>query len=80
MSILAFVFVGLVAGWLAGELTRGRGFGMFGDIIVGVIGALLGGYVLGWLGIYSSGMIGSIATAVVGAIIFLSLARVVRRI
>jgi uncharacterized membrane protein YeaQ/YmgE (transglycosylase-associated protein family) len=78
MGILAFLVIGLISGWLAGVLTRGGGFGVVGDIIVGIVGALLGGLILGWLGIAAYGTIGSIATAVLGAIIFLWLIRVLR--
>jgi uncharacterized membrane protein YeaQ/YmgE (transglycosylase-associated protein family) len=69
----------LVAGWLAGQITSGRGFGIIGDIIVGILGALVGGHILGWFGIFTYGMIGSIIAAIVGAVILLSLIRFVKR-
>jgi len=79
MAILDFLLVGVVAGWLAGLITGGRGFGIIGDLIVGVLGAMVGGHILGWFSIYAHGLLGSIAAAVVGAIIFLSVIRVVKR-
>ncbi len=79
MDMIAFLCVGLMAGWLAGVITRGRGFGVIGDIIVGILGALVGGHILAWFGIFTYGMIGSIAAALVGAVVFLSLIRLVKR-
>ena len=69
--MLGFLVIGAIAGWLAGNLMKGGGFGLFGNIIVGVIGAVVGGWVFGFLGITASGFIGSLITAVVGACILL---------
>ena len=66
-----FLIIGLIAGWLAGKLTKGSGFGLIGDLVVGVIGALVGGFLFGLVGLSSSGLIGSLITAVVGAIVLL---------
>jgi len=79
MSLLWFLLVGLIAGWLAGLIMRGSGYGIIGDIVIGIIGALIGGHVLGWLGIHAGGLIGSICTALVGAIILIFLIRLVKR-
>jgi uncharacterized membrane protein YeaQ/YmgE (transglycosylase-associated protein family) len=79
MAIIWFLLIGLISGWLAGLLTRGGGFGVIGDIIVGVLGAMIGGHVLGWFGVYTYGLLGSIGTAVVGAVILLSLIRALKR-
>ncbi len=79
MRILAFLLIGLVVGWLAGVITRGRGFGIVGDIIVGVLGAMIGGHILAWVGIYAYGMIGSLAAALLGAVILLSAIRMIKR-
>ena len=79
MGSVAFLIVGLIAGWLAGVVTDGRGFGVVEDIILGVLGALIGGHILGWFGIITYSMIGSIATALVGAVVLLSLIRLVKR-
>lgn len=66
-SLLAVLIIGAVAGWLAGLLMRGGGFGLLGNIVVGIIGAVIGSFLFGLLGITASGLIGSLITAVVGA-------------
>lgn len=72
MSLLWFLLIGAVAGWIAGLLVRGGGFGLLGNMIVGVLGAIVGGYLFSVLGIASgSGTLGSLITAVVGASAFL---------
>ena len=75
MSWLYFLLIGALAGWLAGQLTRGKGFGIIGNIVVGVIGALLGGFVFRELGFISYGFIASLVTATVGAILLLWVVR-----
>lgn len=70
-GLIAFLFIGAIAGWLAGTLMKGGGFGLFGNIVVGIIGAVIGGYVFGLLGVSAGGMIGAIVTATVGAAILL---------
>lgn len=79
MYFIWFLIIGLLAGWLAGHVMRGRGFGLLGDMIVGVIGAWLGGAILHAFGLYSVGFIGSLVTALVGAIILLALIRVIKQ-
>jgi len=66
-NLIVFLGLGAVAGWLAGLLMRGGGFGLLGNIVVGIVGALIGGFLFGLLGISAGGMIGSLVTAVVGA-------------
>jgi uncharacterized membrane protein YeaQ/YmgE (transglycosylase-associated protein family) len=78
-SLIWFLLIGLIAGWLAGKVMRGGGFGIVGDMIVGVIGALLGGWLFGVLGITAGGLIGAIVTAFVGAVILLFVLRAIRR-
>jgi uncharacterized membrane protein YeaQ/YmgE (transglycosylase-associated protein family) len=78
-SLIWFLLIGLIAGWLAGRIMRGGGFGIVGDMIVGIIGALLGGWLFGLLGIHAGGLIGSIITAFVGAVVLLFLLRLIRR-
>ena len=78
-GLIWFLLIGLIAGWLAGRVMRGGGFGVVGDMIVGVIGALIGGWLFGQLGIAAGGLIGAIITAFVGAIIFIWLLRLIRR-
>ena len=78
--IIVWLVIGAVAGWLAGQIMTGGGFGLVGDIIVGLIGAVIGGWVLWRMGIYiGGGFIGDIINAVIGAVIVLFLARLVKR-
>ena len=78
-SLLVILFVGLVAGWLAGQIVRGTGFGLIGDIVVGIIGALIGGWLVPRLGIHiGAGIIGAIFDATIGAIVLLIVVRLVR--
>lgn len=78
-SLLIFLAIGAVAGWLAGTLMKGGGFGLIGNIIVGIIGALVGGFVFGLLGISAGGLIGSIVTATVGAVVLLAIVKVIKK-
>ncbi len=72
MDLLYFIFLGAIAGWLAGKLTKGKGFGLFGNIIVGIIGAIVGGWTFRFLGIsVGGGLGGSILTATVGSVLLL---------
>jgi uncharacterized membrane protein YeaQ/YmgE (transglycosylase-associated protein family) len=75
MEILWFILIGIAAGWLAGQIMKGGGFGLVGDLVVGVIGALLGGFIFRLLGISTGSMIGSLVTATVGAIVLIFLLR-----
>jgi uncharacterized membrane protein YeaQ/YmgE (transglycosylase-associated protein family) len=80
MDLLIFLLVGAVAGWLAGLIVRGFGFGLIGNIVVGIIGALFAGYLFPRLGIgLPAGMIGEILSAVVGAVIVLVIIGFIRR-
>ena len=75
-----FLLVGLVAGWLAGKVMRGAGYGLIGDLVVGVLGALLGGWLFGKLGIaIGGGLLGAIITAFVGALILVWILRLMKR-
>lgn len=78
-GLIIFLVIGAVAGWLAGQIMRGGGFGLVGDIIVGVIGAFIGGWLFGKLGIQAGGLVGSIIAATVGAIILIALLRLLKR-
>jgi len=79
-SILIILVVGAVAGWLAGLIVRGAGFGLIGDIIIGIIGAFIAGWLLPRLGIHiMSGMVGAIIDATIGAVILLLVIRLIRR-
>ena len=78
-SLIIFLVIGAVAGWLAGQIMKGGGFGLVGDIIVGVIGSLIGGWLFGAIGIAAGGLIGSIVAAVIGAIVLLAIIRLIKR-
>ena len=78
MSFIWFALIGICAGWLAGQFTKGSGFGIVGDLVVGVIGALLGGFAFSLIGIAAYGLIGQLVVATVGALLLLALLRFVR--
>ncbi len=73
MEFLWFALIGMCAGWLAGQLTKGTSFGLVGNLIVGVIGALLGGFVFQLVGLAATGLLGQLIVATVGAILLLVL-------
>lgn len=79
MNFFLFLIIGILAGFIAGKLMRGGGFGLLVNLVVGIIGAVLGGWVFGLLGISASGVIGSLVTATVGAIILLWLISLFQR-
>jgi len=72
---IAWIIIGLLAGWIAGTVTRGRGFGCLVDIVLGLIGAVIGGWIFTRLGITTLGFIGSLAAATVGAVLLVAIAR-----
>ncbi len=72
-SLVMYLLIGLFAGWLAGRLTEGHGFGLKGNLIVGAIGALVGGYLCSVFGFYTYSPAGSLLTATVGAVVLLFL-------
>ena len=78
-GLIIFLAIGAVAGWLAGTLMKGGGFGLIGNIVVGVIGAVLGGFVFSLLGISAGGLIGSIVTATAGAAILLLAVSIIKK-
>ncbi|HTB67889.1 MAG TPA: GlsB/YeaQ/YmgE family stress response membrane protein [Steroidobacteraceae bacterium] len=80
MNIVWFILVGLIAGWLAGQLMKGGGFGVLGDIVVGIIGAVIGGLLFSSLGISAGGgLLGAIIVATIGAVVLIFLLRLIRR-
>ena len=79
-GIIAWLIIGAIAGWLAGLMVKGGGFGLIGDIVVGIVGAVIGGWLAGVLGIsIGSGFIASIITAIIGAVILLVILRAIKR-
>jgi len=73
------VLVGIIAGWLAGQITKGRGFGVFGDLIVGILGSLLGSFIFGLIGILAYNLLGRLIMSVIGAIVLLWLIRLIKK-
>ncbi|HVA95738.1 MAG TPA: GlsB/YeaQ/YmgE family stress response membrane protein [Candidatus Dormibacteraeota bacterium] len=74
-SVITWLIVGLIAGWLAGTVSRGRGFGCIANILLGLVGAVLGGWIFTRLGIFGGGLLYSIAAATVGAVVLVTIAR-----
>jgi uncharacterized membrane protein YeaQ/YmgE (transglycosylase-associated protein family) len=80
MGLIAWIVVGLVAGWLAGLVMKGSGYGLLGDLVLGLIGALFGGWLVGLVAPAAepSGFVGSIVVATIGAVVLVFIARTVR--
>jgi uncharacterized membrane protein YeaQ/YmgE (transglycosylase-associated protein family) len=74
-GLIWWIVVGLVAGWAAGKIMKGSGYGTLMDIALGIVGAVVGGFLLGLLGIHGEGLIGSILVAIVGAVFVIWLSR-----
>jgi uncharacterized membrane protein YeaQ/YmgE (transglycosylase-associated protein family) len=74
-GFIAWIIIGLLAGWIAGHVTRGRGFGCIVDIILGLIGAVIGGWIFTKIGIAGFGFWWSLAAATVGAVVLVAIAR-----
>jgi uncharacterized membrane protein YeaQ/YmgE (transglycosylase-associated protein family) len=78
-SLLVILVVGVVAGWLAGQIVRGAGFGLIGDLLIGIVGALIGSWLLPQLGIHlGAGIVRAIINATIGAILLLLVIRLLR--
>jgi uncharacterized membrane protein YeaQ/YmgE (transglycosylase-associated protein family) len=78
-SLISFLVIGLVAGWIVGKILKGEGFGLAGNLIIGMIGSVVGGMLFWVLGIAPRNIIGSLVTAVVGALVFLLVAAQLRK-
>jgi uncharacterized membrane protein YeaQ/YmgE (transglycosylase-associated protein family) len=80
MGFIAWIVVGMIAGWLAGLVMKGGGYGILVDIILGILGGFVGGWLFGMMGIWpGGGMIGSIIVAFVGAVILVAITRLIKR-
>lgn len=79
MNIIISLIIGGIAGWLAGLIRKGEGFGFFGNIILGIIGGAVGGWVFGLIGIQDTNFIGSIVVSTIGAVIVLAIANLFRK-
>lgn len=79
MSLLVWIILGGLAGWLAGQLTKGRGYGCLGNILLGIVGSVVGGWLFSLIGFRVVGGIGGFVAAVIGAIVVISIARLFSR-
>ena len=78
-NLIYWILVGLIAGWAAGKLMKGGGYGTVMDIVLGIVGAVVGGRLLGLLGIYAGGLIGTINVANIGAVFLIWLSRMIKK-
>jgi uncharacterized membrane protein YeaQ/YmgE (transglycosylase-associated protein family) len=77
-SLLVILLVGIIAGWLAGQIVQGTGFGLIGDLLIGVVGAFIGGWMLPQLGVHlASGIVSAILNATIGAVVLLLVIRLI---
>lgn len=79
VALVWWIIVGLVAGWAAGKIMKGSGYGPLTDIALGIVGAVVGGFLLGLVGIHSSGLVGSIIVAICGAVFLIWLSHRLKR-
>lgn len=80
VSLAIFLLIGAAAGWLAGLLMRGGGFGLLGNIVVGIVGAVIGGFLFGLVGVSAGGgLIGSLVTSVIGAAVLLLIVGLIKK-
>jgi uncharacterized membrane protein YeaQ/YmgE (transglycosylase-associated protein family) len=77
-NIFTWLLVGLVSGWLAGLVMKGRGYGIAADILLGIVGAFIGGFLFGLMNVFASGVLGNIVVAFVGAVVVVTLVRTLR--
>ena len=79
LGFIEFIVVGLIAGWLAGKVMKGGGYGVLIDIILGILGGILGGWIFGVLGWQGGGLIASLIVAFVGAVILVGITRLIKK-
>lgn len=80
MNFIIWLVSGIIAGWLAGLVVRGHGFGMIGDLVIGLIGGLVGGWLAGIAGLQATNLIGQILVAALGGVVLVSLVRFLRKV
>ena len=80
LGLIWQIAIGILAGFLAGKIMRGRGYGILMDLLLGIVGSMLGGAVFGLLGLYSSGIVGQLVVATVGAILLIYVVRKLRTV
>ncbi|MFA5974652.1 MAG: GlsB/YeaQ/YmgE family stress response membrane protein [Elusimicrobiota bacterium] len=78
LSFVWFLLIGLLAGYIAGRLTKGSGFGIIGDMVIGILGSFIGGFLFSLLGIAAYSLLGQLIMAVIGAFVFLKLIGYIR--
>lgn len=78
-GIIWWIVVGLIAGWIAGRIMKGGGYGMIADIVLGILGGIIGGWIVGQLGFGGGGMVWSILVAILGAVILIALTRLIKK-
>ena len=78
MNVLIQILLGGIAGWLAGKVMKGDGYGIIIDILLGLVGGWVGGAILGWLGIHAGGSIGYLVTAFLGAVLLVWISRLIK--
>jgi uncharacterized membrane protein YeaQ/YmgE (transglycosylase-associated protein family) len=78
-NLIYWIVVGLIAGWAAGRIMKGGGYGVAMDIVLGIVGAVIGGWLMGMLGIQAGGLIGTILVAIVGAVFLIWLTRLIKK-
>jgi len=79
MHIIYWLVVGLIAGWAAGKIMKGGGYGTIMDIILGIVGGMVGGWIVGFVGIHAGGMISEILVAILGAVILIWITRLIKK-
>ena len=79
-NVLIWIIVGLIAGWLTGLVVKGRGFGVLGDVIIGLLGGVLGGYIFGLVGVAPTSVLGQIVVSFVGGVLLVAIVRLLRRV
>ena len=79
MGSIWWIVVGLIAGWVAGRIMKGGGYGVIADIFLGIVGGIVGGWVIGLLGLGSGGFIWSILVAILGAVILIWITRLIKK-
>jgi uncharacterized membrane protein YeaQ/YmgE (transglycosylase-associated protein family) len=79
MGFISWIIVGLIAGWLAGQVMKGGGYGVLVDIVLGILGGILGGWVFGLLGIHAYGFIGSLIISFIGAVLLVWITRQLKK-
>jgi uncharacterized membrane protein YeaQ/YmgE (transglycosylase-associated protein family) len=79
MGFIYWIIAGLIAGWAAGKIMSGGGYGTIADILLGIVGGVVGGWLVGMLGIHAGGMISSIVVAIIGAVILIWITRLIKK-